>query len=205
VTKIFTTNLLAQLASRQPSVLAERLSRLAHMGALPAHVGLMTLEELGDFASGVPYDEPPQCTTPDERKRGCICATVDPRTGQCIKQGRPTIGQYDAQDIRFTGPGRLFTCGTAVSHLIAERYEEAADWAERTLRQAPGHTITLLSKAVACAYLDRIEEARAAISEVRELRPWLTIAWFKASATRYLPEFRARYVDGLRKAGMPEE
>jgi adenylate cyclase len=101
--------------------------------------------------------------------------------------------------------GRLFTCGIAVAHLIAGRYEEAADWAERTLRQAPGHTITLLDKAVACAHLDRIEEARATVSQLREVQPWFTIAWFKASAIRYPQEVRARYIDGLRKAGMPEE
>jgi TolB-like protein/Flp pilus assembly protein TadD len=101
--------------------------------------------------------------------------------------------------------GRLFTCGIAVAHLVAGRYEEAADWADRTLRQAPGHTITLLSKAVACVHLDRIKEARAAVSEVREVQPWLTIAWIRAAATRYPPELRARYTDGLRKAGMPEQ
>jgi adenylate cyclase len=101
--------------------------------------------------------------------------------------------------------GRLYTTGVALAHLVAGRYEESADWAERSLRQAPGHTISLLSKAVACAHLDRIEEARAAVSQVLELQPWFTIAQFKASATRYPPELQARYVAGLRKAGMPEE
>jgi TolB-like protein/Flp pilus assembly protein TadD len=101
--------------------------------------------------------------------------------------------------------GHLFTTGIALAHLIAGRYEESADWAERTLRQAPGHTISLLSKAVACAHLDRIEEARGAVSQVLEVQPWFTIALFKASAKRYPPEIQARYVAGLRKAGMPEE
>ena len=101
--------------------------------------------------------------------------------------------------------GHLFTTGIALAHLIAGRHEEAADWAGRALRQAPGHTFSLLSKAVACAHLDRIEEARAAISQALEVQPWLTVPWFAASATRYPPEIRARYVAGLRKAGMPEE
>jgi TolB-like protein/class 3 adenylate cyclase/Flp pilus assembly protein TadD len=101
--------------------------------------------------------------------------------------------------------GRLFTAGIALAHMVAGRYEESADWAERTLRQAPGHTISLLGKAVACAHLDRIEEARNAISQLLEVQPWLTIAWFRASVMRYPSEIRARYVAGLRKAGMPEE
>jgi hypothetical protein len=101
--------------------------------------------------------------------------------------------------------GRVITAGTALAHMVAGRYEASADWAERTLRQAPGHTVSLVDKAVACAHLDRMEEARAAVSQLFELQPWLTIASFKASATRYPAELRARYVAGLRKAGVPEE
>jgi len=101
--------------------------------------------------------------------------------------------------------GRAFTAGIALAHMVAGRYEASTDWAERTLRQAPGHTVSLMGKAVACAHLDRMEEARAAVSQLLELQPWLTIAWFKTSATRYPPELRARYVAGLRKAGVPEE
>ena len=101
--------------------------------------------------------------------------------------------------------GRVITAGMALAHMVAGRYEACLDWAERTLRQAPGHAISLVDKAVACAHLDRIEEARAAVSQLLELQPWFTIAWFKASATRYPAELRARYVAGLRKAGMPVE
>jgi len=101
--------------------------------------------------------------------------------------------------------GRVITAGMALAHMVAGRYEASLDWAERTLRQAPGHAISLVDKAVACAHLDRIEEARAAVSQLLELQPWFTIAWFKASATRYPAELRARYVAGLRKAGMPVE
>jgi hypothetical protein len=51
----------------------------------------------------------------------------------------------------------------------------------------------------------RIEEAQAVVSQLLYSQPWLTIARFKASATRYPPEIQARYVAGLRRAGMPEE
>jgi hypothetical protein len=55
VTKIFTTNPLGQMASQLPSVLTEQLPQFtAQMGPLPTNVGLMTLEEPGDFTSGVP-------------------------------------------------------------------------------------------------------------------------------------------------------
>jgi CubicO group peptidase (beta-lactamase class C family) len=95
VTKIFTTNLLGQMAA----VLPEQLSQFAaQLGALPANVGAMTLVELGDFTSGVPDSEPPQCASPSQQGTGCICV-LDPQTNSCIKNSRPTIDQYDAQDL----------------------------------------------------------------------------------------------------------
>jgi CubicO group peptidase (beta-lactamase class C family) len=100
VTKIFTTNLLGQMASQLPSVLTETLSQFAaQMGTLPTNVGLMTLEELGDFTSGVPDNIPPQCRSPSQSGTGCICASVDTQTGECIANDRPTIEQYDAQNL----------------------------------------------------------------------------------------------------------
>jgi hypothetical protein len=65
--------------------------------------------------------------------------------------------------------------------------------------------MSLAGRAVACAHLNRIEEAQSAVSQLLDWQPWLTIARVKASTTRYPPEIQARYVAGLRKAGMPEE
>ena len=60
--------------------------------------------------------------------------------------------------------GRTFTNGIAMAHLFSGRYDQALDWAERTLREDPGYTGALRTKAVACAHLDRIDEAREAVS-----------------------------------------
>ena len=99
VTKIFTTNLLGQLAAQQSSVLSKPLSQFAsQLGALPTNVGAMTLEELGDFTSGVPIDTPPQCASPSQQGTGCICV-LDPQTNSCTRADRPTVEQYDAQDL----------------------------------------------------------------------------------------------------------
>jgi CubicO group peptidase (beta-lactamase class C family) len=99
VTKIFTTNLLGQLAAQLSSVLSKPLSRFAsQLGALPANVGAMTLEELGDFTSGVPVNTPPQCASPSQQGTGCICV-LDPQTNSCTRADRPTVDQYDAQDL----------------------------------------------------------------------------------------------------------
>ena len=58
----------------------------------------MTLKELGDFTSGVHVDTPPQCASPSQQGTGCICV-IDPQTTSCIRAYRPTVDQYDAQDL----------------------------------------------------------------------------------------------------------
>src|SRR5215831_563022 len=99
VIKIFTTNLLGQLAAEESSTLAEQLAQFAaQLGSLPPNVGAMTLEELGDFTSGVRFNTPPQCKSPAERSMGCICV-LDPQTDSCTPSDRPAIDQYDAQDL----------------------------------------------------------------------------------------------------------
>jgi adenylate cyclase len=101
---------------------------------------------------------------------------------------------------------RNFTTGIARAHLVAGRYEETVDWAERTLCDEPGYRVALSTKAIACAHLDRIEEARAALSQLIEGQPGLTVARYRAFWSRvFSPELMEVSLTGLRKAGLPEE
>ena len=62
-------------------------------------------------------------------------------------------------------------------------------------------------KLVCLGHLGRTEDARDLLKRVLALNPGLTIAAWKASwATTSLlsPELLARYTDGMRKAGLPE-
>jgi hypothetical protein len=80
------------------------------------------------------------------------------------------------------------------------------EWADRTLREEPGYRGALMNKVVACAHLDRIEEAREALRQLIGSLPGLTIVRWRAPWARgFSPERIAIYVDGLRKAGLPEE
>jgi adenylate cyclase len=102
--------------------------------------------------------------------------------------------------------GYFFTCGLALAHVIARRYEEAIEWADRSLRDAPRFESTLRNKVVAGAHLGRIEQVRAEIARLLELQPDLTIARFKERyAVTLPPEVLDIYVEGYRKAGIPEE
>jgi len=102
--------------------------------------------------------------------------------------------------------GYFFTCGLALAHVAARRYGEAIEWADRSLRDAPRFESALRNKVVACAHLGRLEEVRDEISRLLELQPDLTIATLKARyAVTLPPEILDIYVEGYRKAGMPEE
>jgi tetratricopeptide (TPR) repeat protein len=102
--------------------------------------------------------------------------------------------------------GWMFSSGLALSYLIAHRFEEAVEWADRSVLDQPRFGIGMRIKAVLCAHLDRIEEAHEWVRRALELQPGLTVATWKTTAgTAMSPEILDLYVGGLRKAGLPEE
>jgi adenylate cyclase len=104
----------------------------------------------------------------------------------------------------FDPHGWDFAAGLAFAHLLAGRYNEASEWAERSLHELPHHAPAIRIKVISCAHLGRITEARAWLERLLELQPELTIAKVKAS-TAYSPEHQSMRVEGFRKAGLPEE
>ena len=102
--------------------------------------------------------------------------------------------------------GYRFSAGLAVAHLIAGRYQEAIEWADRSLREVPRYESTIRNRVVACAHLGRIDEARDWLRRLLEITPRLTIARYKALyGITHPPGIIDIYVEGLRKAGLPEE
>lgn len=93
--------------------------------------------------------------------------------------------------------------GIASGHFSAGRYEEAIGWARRTVEAAPDYIYGHIFLAASSALTGRQREARLAIDAVLELRPDLTVAGQSSRPMRF-PERRARMLDGLRKAGLPE-
>jgi tetratricopeptide (TPR) repeat protein len=58
----------------------------------------------------------------------------------------------------------VFTGGVAALHVIAGRYEEAIEWADRSLRVVPRYESALRNRVIACAHLGHIEEAHEWLS-----------------------------------------
>jgi adenylate cyclase len=93
---------------------------------------------------------------------------------------------------------------TASAHFFAGRYDEASSWAEKALRENPNQQ-ALRVAAASHALAGRLEEAQKAIARMRPLDPDLRISNLKNRIpTLRRPEDLARYVEGLRKAGVPE-
>jgi adenylate cyclase len=100
----------------------------------------------------------------------------------------------------------LSKSGLALAHLIAGRYQDALRWADEALAEQPRVHFAMRAKAVACAYLDQVEEGRQLLERLLELQPDLTIARFNAYGRRFLsPRVIETYLNGLRKLGLPEE
>jgi TolB-like protein len=91
----------------------------------------------------------------------------------------------------------------ASAHFSAGRFEEAAEWAERSIDLEKGYVFSHLFLAASKAHLGQIEEARAAMKIALALRPDYTVAG-KSSGPMRFPERRTIWIDGLRMAGMPE-
>src|SRR5438128_1102318 len=102
--------------------------------------------------------------------------------------------------------GWAFKGHLAFAHLVAGRYDEAVDWADRCLHEQPRHTSAIRIKVASCAHLGRIEEARDWLGRLLELQPGLTIKKYKALASlSFHAEVLAKFAEGFHKAGLPEE
>jgi TolB-like protein/class 3 adenylate cyclase/tetratricopeptide (TPR) repeat protein len=109
------------------------------------------------------------------------------------------LSPFDPLRFRFTG-------GLAIAHMMAGQYSEAMEWADNTLHEVQHYTPGIRIKIALCACLGLIDEARQWLDRLLELQPDLTLAEMKVYAAKFLaPEAQELYIDGLRKAGLPEE
>ncbi len=98
-----------------------------------------------------------------------------------------------------------FTITHALACILSHRYEDAVDLARRTMRipRASGYWPHALL-ASALGNLDRLEEARAAAAAALGQKPDLSLSYLEKTLPTKEPGGLAPYLDGLRKAGLPE-
>jgi TolB-like protein len=101
--------------------------------------------------------------------------------------------------------GFYFVVVPAIAHLLAGRFDQAIEWADRALHVQPRYLPALRYKIAANAYLGRLAEAHAELGRLLAIYPGATIAGFRANAARSAaPEFYDVTDSGLRLAGLPE-
>jgi TolB-like protein/class 3 adenylate cyclase len=102
--------------------------------------------------------------------------------------------------------GYFFKGGLALAHLVEKQYRDAVEWADRCWREYPRYVFALRMKVVSCAQLGRIEEARDGVRQLLGLYPSSSIARFVTNASGHFPpELVKVFVEGYRKAGLPEQ
>src|SRR5664279_1211778 len=95
----------------------------------------------------------------------------------------------------------IFNVALAAAHYLAGRYTEAVSFGRKAMQQrfglTNGHRIYVASLALA----GQIDEARAALVRLQELHPENSIAWIERNIP-YTPGPMAKFVEGMRKAGL---
>jgi tetratricopeptide (TPR) repeat protein len=93
-----------------------------------------------------------------------------------------------------------YECAThiASAHIHRERFEEAAEWAQRSIDIEPGYFFSHIHLAVSLAFLGRIEEGKRAYAAARAIAPDLDIVTGRANR---FPERHERWLTALRRLG----
>ena len=123
--------------------------------------------------------------------------------------GEPDIGiQHAARAMRLSPRDprtSLYQHHTALACFFASRYDEAATWGESALREVPDNHGFLRVCAASQAAAGRLEEAQKTMARLCQLAPLLRISNLQDVIPKFRrPEDRSKFVEALRKAGLPE-
>ena len=92
----------------------------------------------------------------------------------------------------------------AYAHLLAGRYEAASSYAESAMRANPTFLLTICGFAASGSLAGRPEQAKRGLALLLECNPGLRASNLKDLLPFRRTEDLAVFVDGLRKAGLPE-
>ncbi|MBD0272264.1 MAG: tetratricopeptide repeat protein, partial [Acetobacteraceae bacterium] len=97
----------------------------------------------------------------------------------------------------------FFTTALGAAFFVGERYEEALEWLRRSIHDRPSYLLPYRLAAACHALLGRAAEAREAVQALLALSPDESLSTVAVQSAMRDPQLRARYFDGLRKAGLP--
>jgi adenylate cyclase len=94
--------------------------------------------------------------------------------------------------------------GTAFAHFLADRYDEASEWANRALREQPNYPAATRILAASKALADQPGDAQQAMARLRGLDPSLRVSNLGEVYPLRRLEDLAKLAEGLRRAGLPD-
>lgn len=92
----------------------------------------------------------------------------------------------------------------AAAHFLAGRYSSAATWAEKALHERPRYQPAIRIAAASYALAEQIDKAQSYMAQMLEIEPSSSARSLKGHVPFRQTADAVRYVDGLRKAGLPE-
>ena len=96
----------------------------------------------------------------------------------------------------------IFHSHLGFCHFLAGRFDDAIRWLERSSQAKPRYVVSWANLAAALAEGGRTQEAVRAIRKALELVPKLSLAVYQRPRAEGL---WPKLIEGLRKAGLPEE
>ncbi len=96
----------------------------------------------------------------------------------------------------------------ADAYVFTEQFEEAVRWGrEATLLPGPGASLwtNRHSLVAALGHLGRLDEAARELVELRRVQPAISCSFVRDRHPLTEPKYETILLDGLRKAGLPEE
>ena len=98
----------------------------------------------------------------------------------------------------------MWFAGWGIAAFIAGRHEEVIELTGSILREYPRFPTAYRQRAASLALLGRVDEARETIDELLHLLPGLTVSQVRTMVPIKDPEAMERWLDALRKAGLPD-
>jgi adenylate cyclase len=92
-----------------------------------------------------------------------------------------------------------------LAHYALGSYEEAVKWGKLSVSENPLYTANLRYLAAALAALDRLDEAREVAATIQQREPQFRLSTFERTLQPFRdPEISSRYMQHLRKSGLPD-
>jgi DNA-binding SARP family transcriptional activator/TolB-like protein len=155
-----------------------------------------------DYCTALDYFEQSLKLDPNSLFAVDLNATTLCYTGNSSEAMR-SLNRYRAA-AEFEPFSYFFLTTSCIAHTFAGQFDEAIRIGNRVVRENPNFKAAYRPLLVSLGHAGRLEEASGHLANLQRLQPDFSIGWFRTNYPPLQPDDSTRYIDGLRKAGVPE-